>query len=152
VSIWRRCAPTGSRRSFWPRPPAPTRGLKAIAEASEGFVYAISRVGITGTRNRSRAMPLSSSRGCAPSPSHAESPSPWALASPTRSTCARSGEFADAAVIGSALVAMIEITKPSQAPAAIGRSSRGCAHEGGKDSSRLAACRRFRGGRRARHL
>jgi tryptophan synthase alpha chain len=30
-------------------------------------------------------------------------------------------EFADAAVIGSALVALIEITKPSQAPAAIGR-------------------------------
>jgi tryptophan synthase alpha chain len=31
------------------------------------------------------------------------------------------GEFADAAVIGSALVALIEITKPSQAAAAVGR-------------------------------
>jgi tryptophan synthase alpha chain len=31
------------------------------------------------------------------------------------------GKFADAAVIGSALVALIEISKSSQAPAAVGR-------------------------------
>jgi len=39
------------------------------------------------------------------------------------------GKFADAAVIGSALVALIEKSSPNEAPAAVGRLSRGCAHD-----------------------
>ena len=105
---------------FLAAPTSPDARLKAIAEASQGFVYAISRVGITGTQQNvasdaselvarlrvspSRGLPIAVGFGI----SNAEH---------VRAVAACS----DAAVIGSALVALIEITKPSQAPAAIGR-------------------------------
>ena len=47
---------------FLAAPTSPDARLKAIAGASQGFVYAISRVGITGTQQRSPATPRSSSR------------------------------------------------------------------------------------------
>ena len=45
------------RRSFWRRPPVPDERLKAIAANSKGFVYAISRVGITGKQQSLQPMP-----------------------------------------------------------------------------------------------
>ena len=76
---------------FLAAPTSPDARLKAIAEASQGFVYAISRVGITGTQQNvaSDASALVA-RLRVVHRSRAEFPSPSALASPMRSTCARS--------------------------------------------------------------
>ncbi len=103
---------------FLAAPTSPDARLKAIAGVSEGFVYAISRVGITGTQQkvagdaaelvsrlrRFTKLPIAVGFGI----SNAEH-------------VKAVGEFADAAIIGSALVALIEKSTPSEAPAAVGR-------------------------------
>ncbi|CAN5588921.1 tryptophan synthase subunit alpha [soil metagenome] len=91
--------------------------LKAIGESSQGFVYAISRVGITGTQDQIAGdatelvtrlkqftkLPIAVGFGI----SNAEH---------VRAV----GEFADAAIIGSAIVSLIERTAPEEAAAAVG--------------------------------
>ena len=103
---------------FLAAPTSPDARLKAIAAVSQGFVYAISRVGITGTQQKIAAdaselvsrlrrftsLPIAVGFGI----SNAEH---------VRAV----GEFADAAVIGSALVALIERTPQAEAAAAVGR-------------------------------
>ncbi len=90
---------------FLAAPTSPDERLKAIAEHSQGFVYAISRVGITGTQQsvaadatalvarirRWTTLPVAVGFGI----SNAEH-------------FAQVGEFADAAVVGSAIVELIE--------------------------------------------
>jgi tryptophan synthase alpha chain len=106
---------------FLAAPTSPDARLKAIAEASRGFVYAISRVGITGTqqtiagdaselvtRLRVFTQPLGIPIAVGFGISNAEH-------------VAAVGQFADAAIIGSALVALIEKTAPADAPAAVGK-------------------------------
>ncbi|MGI8770171.1 MAG: tryptophan synthase subunit alpha [Acidobacteriaceae bacterium] len=92
--------------------------LRRIAAASEGFVYAISRTGITGTQHsvatdahslvtRLRAytdLPIALGFGIS-NPAHV----------------AAVAEFADAAVIGSAIVALIEEASPADAAAIVGQ-------------------------------
>ncbi len=108
---------------FLAAPTSPDARLEAIARASlatgkTGFVYAISRVGITGTQQtvaddaaglvarlrRYTSLPIAVGFGI----SNAEH---------VRAV----GEFADAAVVGSALVALIERTEPADAARAIGQ-------------------------------
>jgi tryptophan synthase alpha chain len=103
---------------FLAAPTSPDARLKAIAAVSQGFVYAISRVGITGTQQKVAgdasdlvtrlrqftALPIAVGFGI----SNAEH-------------VKAVGEFADAAVIGSALVALIEKTPPAEAATAVGR-------------------------------
>ena len=106
---------------FLAAPTSPDVRLKAIAEASRGFVYAISRVGITGTqqkvagdaselvtRLRTFTEPLGIPIAVGFGISNAEH-------------VAAVAKFADAAVIGSALVALIEKTPRADAAAAVGR-------------------------------
>jgi len=102
---------------FLAAPTSPDARLKAIAENSQGFVYAISRVGITGTQvelasdaealvkrlKRFTKLPIALGFGIS-TPEHVR-----AVA-----------EFADAAVVGSAIVALIERTPPADAPRAVG--------------------------------
>jgi tryptophan synthase alpha chain len=102
---------------FLAAPTSPDARLKAIAGVSQGFVYAISRVGITGTQQqvagdaselvsrlrRFTKLPIAVGFGI----SNAEH-------------VKAVGEFADAAIIGSALVALIEKSAPAEAPKAIG--------------------------------
>ena len=102
---------------FLAAPTSPDVRLKAIAEASKGFVYAISRVGITGTRDtvasdapglvarlrQFTTLPIAVGFGIS-NAAHVKAV----------------GEFADAAVIGSALVALIEKSTPAEAPKAVG--------------------------------
>ena len=102
---------------FLAAPTSPDIRLKAIAENSRGFIYAISRVGITGTQTelasdaqtlverlkQFTALPIALGFGIS-TPAHVQ-----AVAG-----------FADAAVIGSALVALIEKTPPADAPQAVG--------------------------------
>jgi tryptophan synthase alpha chain len=103
---------------FLAAPTSPNVRLKAIAAVSQGFVYAISRVGITGTQQKVAGdaadlvarlrqfttLPIAVGFGI----SNAEH-------------VKAVGEFADAAVIGSVLVALIEKSSAVEAPAAVGR-------------------------------
>jgi tryptophan synthase alpha chain len=102
---------------FLAAPTSPDARLKAIAEHSQGFVYAISRTGITGTRTELAAdaqglverirqftsLPIALGFGVS-TPEHVKS----------------IGGFADAAVVGSAIVALVEKTPPADAPKAVG--------------------------------
>ncbi len=107
---------------FLAAPTSPDVRLKAIAAVSKGFVYAISRVGITGTQDKVASdapelvtrlrkfttLPIAVGFGIS-NAAHVQ-----AVA-----------EFADAAIIGSALVALIEKTAPAEAPKAVGDFIRG---------------------------
>ena len=102
---------------FLAAPTSPDKRLKAIAEASQGFVYAISRVGITGTQTelandaqglverikRFTKLPVALGFGVS-TPKHVQ-----AVA-----------QFADAAVVGSAIVALVEKTPAAEAAKAVG--------------------------------
>lgn len=103
---------------FLAAPTSTDKRLKAIAEVSEGFVYAISRVGITGAQQKVEGdaavlvrrlrqftkLPIAVGFGI----SNAEH---------VRAV----GEFADAAVIGSAIVALIEKSERNEAAEAVGK-------------------------------
>jgi tryptophan synthase alpha chain len=103
---------------FLAAPTSPDARLKGIAGVSRGFVYAISRVGITGTQQKVAgdaaelvgrlrqftSLPIAVGFGIS-NADHVKAV----------------GEFADAAVIGSALVALIEQTPPTEAASAVGR-------------------------------
>lgn len=106
----------GLKPIFLAAPTSSDHRLKMIADVSEGFVYAISRVGITGAQQdlasdarslvdrlrRFTRLPIAVGFGISNS-----------------DHVAAVGEFADAAVIGSAIVALIERSEPGKAPAAI---------------------------------
>jgi len=99
---------------FLAAPTSTDERLKSVAKHSRGFVYAISRTGITGTREevaadarvlvgRLRAftkLPIAVGFGVS-----------------NREQFAEAGEFADAAVIGSAIVQRIEQNKGREAEA-----------------------------------
>lgn len=107
---------------FLAAPTSPDERLQAIAGHSRGFVYAISRVGITGTQQsvaadaaalvarirRWTSLPVAVGFGI----SNAEH-------------FAQVGEFADAAVVGSAIVELIERSAPDAAPGAVARFIKG---------------------------
>jgi len=106
---------------FLAAPTSPDARLAAIAAASQGFVYAISRVGITGTQTTlaSDAAQLVARLRRFTEP--LDLPIALGFGISNAAHVAAVAEFADAAVIGSALVALIEQTPPPEAPAAIGR-------------------------------
>jgi len=103
---------------FLAAPTSPDERLKAIAENSRGFVYAISRVGITGTQvelasdaeglvarlRKFTKLPIALGFGV----SNAEHVKAVA-------------KFADAAVVGSAIVALVEKTPAADAALAVGK-------------------------------
>jgi tryptophan synthase alpha chain len=106
---------------FLAAPTSPEARLKAIAEASRGFVYAISRVGITGTQQTvaGDASDLVSRLRSFTEPLGIPIAVGFGISSAEH--VALVGQFADAAIIGSALVALIEKTAVADAPAAVGR-------------------------------
>jgi len=103
---------------FLVAPTSPDDRLERISAASQGFIYAISRTGITGAQKtltneaeqlvrrlrRFTKLPIAVGFGIS-SPEH----------------FAAVGEFADAAVVGSALVATIEQAGPKHAASSIAR-------------------------------
>ncbi len=107
---------------FLAAPTSPDERLERIAAVCQGFVYAISRTGITGARTslesdaeqlvrrlrRYTTLPIAVGFGIS-TPEH----------------FAAVGEFADAAVIGSALVATIEQAGPKHAASSIARFIQG---------------------------
>src|ERR1700761_6914202 len=103
---------------FLAAPTSPNARLKAIAGASQGFVYAISRVGITGTQQKVAG---DAAELVARLRQFTELPIAVGFGISNAEHVKAVGEFADAAIIGSALVALIEKTSPQDAPDAIGR-------------------------------
>jgi tryptophan synthase alpha chain len=107
---------------FLAAPTSPDARLEAIAAHSKGFVYAISRTGITGTRatvaadaaalvariKRWTSLPVAVGFGISNS-----------------EHVAQVAEFADAAVVGSAIVELIERSTPESGAPADGSSSVG---------------------------
>jgi tryptophan synthase alpha chain len=103
---------------FLAAPTSPDVRLQKIAAVTQGFVYAISRVGITGTQTqvasdaetlverlrKFTALPVAVGFGI----SNADH-------------VAAVGRFADAAVVGSAIVAVVEKSTPQEAPAAVAK-------------------------------
>jgi len=108
---------------FLAAPTSPDERLEAIATHSTGFVYAISRVGITGTQQtltsdaaalveRIRRWTGLAGKGL---------PVAVGFGISNAEHVAQVGRFADAAVVGSAIVELIEKSTPESAPGAVAR-------------------------------
>ncbi len=113
---------------FLAAPTSTDERLERIAALSEGFVYAVSRVGITGTQQtlaadaRSLVDRLRRYTGRRDTgPSDTRLPIALGFGVSNAGHVAALGEFADAAAIGSAIVALIETSAPLDAPAAVAR-------------------------------
>jgi tryptophan synthase alpha chain len=92
--------------------------LKAIATHSQGFVYAISRTGITGTQT---SLTSDAAQVVSRLKQFTKLPVALGFGISNAEHVKAVGEFADAAVIGSAIVQLIEKTAPEQAAAAVGK-------------------------------
>lgn len=107
---------------FLAAPTSPDARLQRVAEVSEGFIYAISRVGITGTQQQvagdARDLVARLRR-------YTQLPIALGFGISNAEHVAAVAQFADAAVVGSAIVALIEKSTPEQAPAAVGAFIRG---------------------------
>ena len=99
---------------FVAAPTSPDDRLQAIATHSEGFVYAISRVGITG---KQQSMTSDAASLVARIRRWTELPVAVGFGISNAQHVAQVAEFADAAVIGSAIVELIERSTPRRRPA-----------------------------------
>lgn len=103
---------------FLAAPTSPDARLKAIAEHSQGFVYAISRTGITGTQS---SLTDDASQIATRLRKFTQLPIAVGFGISNAQHVREVGKFADAAVVGSAIVHLIEKTAPEQAAAAVGK-------------------------------
>ncbi|HEY0785055.1 MAG TPA: tryptophan synthase subunit alpha [Acidobacteriaceae bacterium] len=103
---------------FLAAPTSPDARLKAIAEASRGFVYAISRLGITGA---SAAVESDAAQLVARIRRYTDLPVAVGFGISSAEHVEQVGLFADAAVLGSAIVSLIEQSTPADAPGVIAR-------------------------------
>lgn len=103
---------------FLAAPTSPDARLERIAALSKGFVYAISRVGITGTQ-QSLASDAESLVKRLRRYTHLPIAVGFGVSNAEHFSAV--GGFADAAVVGSALVAIIERSCPSEAPSSVAR-------------------------------
>jgi tryptophan synthase alpha chain len=115
---------------FLAAPTSPDERLKAIAAHSKGFVYAISRVGITGKQQSvaADAAALVERIRRWTGPADRGLPVAVGFGISNADHFAQVAEFADAAVIGSAIVELIERTSSEEresAPDAVARFIRG---------------------------
>jgi tryptophan synthase alpha chain len=107
---------------FLAAPTSSDHRLKMIANVSGGFIYAISRVGITGAQ---KDLASDARRLVERLRPFTQLPIAVGFGISTAEHVAAVGEFADAAVIGTAIVSLIEKADPGQAPAAIAAFLRG---------------------------
>jgi tryptophan synthase alpha chain len=103
---------------FLAAPTSPDERLKAIAEHSQGFIYAISRTGITGKQQNVAADAAALVERIR---RWSKLPVAVGFGISNADHFAQVGEFADAAVIGSAIVELIERSRPEQAPGDVSR-------------------------------
>jgi tryptophan synthase alpha chain len=90
---------------FLAAPTSTDERLKQIAKASTGFVYAVSRTGVTGAREQ---LPADARRLVQRLRKHTKLPIAVGFGISTAEQFAAVGEFADAGVVGSAIVETIE--------------------------------------------
>jgi tryptophan synthase alpha chain len=107
---------------FLAAPTSPDERLERIAAASQGFVYAISRVGITGTQ---QALASDAESLVKRLRRYTDLPIAVGFGVSNADHFAAVGEFSDAAVVGSAIVAIIEQAGRENAPSSIARFIRG---------------------------
>lgn len=103
---------------FLTAPTSTDERLARIAGVSEGFVYAISRLGITGTQQTLAADARSLVERVR---RYTNLPIALGFGVSNASHVAALSEFADAAVVGSAIVGLIEKSTPAEAPAVVAR-------------------------------
>ncbi len=107
---------------FLAAPTSPEVRLKAIAAVSQGFVYAISRTGITGTQ---KALATDAEELVKKLRKYTDLPIAVGFGVSNAEHVTALGEFADAAVVGSAIVATIEESPTGEEPAAVARFIKG---------------------------
>jgi tryptophan synthase alpha chain len=107
---------------FLAAPTSPDERLEAIATHSKGFVYAISRVGITG---KQQSMTADAETLVSRIRRWSKLPVAVGFGISTAEHVTRVGDFADAAVVGSAIVELIERSAPDAAPEAVARFIKG---------------------------
>ncbi|HEX3437114.1 MAG TPA: tryptophan synthase subunit alpha [Pseudacidobacterium sp.] len=107
---------------FLAAPTSPDERLQRIAQASQGFVYAISRTGITGTQQQ---LASDAEQLVKRLRNFTDLPIAVGFGISNAEHVAAVGEFADAAVVGSALVAIIEKSTREEAPSSIARFIKG---------------------------
>src|SRR6266852_5728649 len=100
---------------FLAAPTSTDERLKQIARASTGFVYAVSRTGVTGARKQ---LPEDARDLVGRVRKHTKLPIAVGFGISTAEQFASVGEFADAAVVGSAIVETIE-RNPGKEPEAV---------------------------------
>lgn len=107
---------------FLAAPTSPDERLEAIAKHSKGFVYAISRVGITGASVslEAEAEPLVQRLR-----KFADIPIAVGFGVSTADHVASVGKFADAAIIGSAIVKLVEEAPREEAASVVGNFVKG---------------------------
>ncbi len=113
---------------FLAAPTSPDRRLKKIAQACQGFVYAVSRTGVTGTQEQLAA----DARGLVERiRKFTRLPVAVGFGISSADQFVQVGEFADAAAVGSAIVQAVE-KNPGREPEAVAeliRSLRGGASQ-----------------------
>lgn len=107
---------------FLAAPTSPDERLEAIATHSKGFVYAISRTGITG---KQQSLTADAAALVARIRRWTGLPVAVGFGISTAEHVAQVAEFADAAVVGSAIVELIERSTPETAPGAVARFIKG---------------------------
>ena len=112
---------------FLAAPTSPDDRLEAIAAHSRGFVYAIARVGITGKQQAmtSDAAALVARVRASFASSRSKLPVAVGFGISNAQHVAQVAEFADAAVVGSAIVELIERSTPDTAPGEVSRFIKG---------------------------
>ena len=107
---------------FLAAPTSPDERLEAIATLSKGFVYAISRTGITG---KQQSLTGDAASLVARIRRWTRLPVAVGFGISNAEHVAQVAEFADAAVVGSAIVELIEKSTPETAPGAVARFIKG---------------------------
>ncbi len=99
---------------FLAAPTSTDERLKSIAEASSGFVYAVSRTGVTGTR---KELPEDAQKLVRRLRKSTKLPIAVGFGISVAEQFAAVGKYADAAVVGSAIVQVIERSPGTEAQA-----------------------------------
>jgi tryptophan synthase alpha chain len=107
---------------FLAAPTSPEKRLQAVAAASQGFIYAISRTGITG---KQKELTTDAEELVKKLRKYTDLPIAVGFGVSTAEHVTALGQFADAAVVGSAIVATIEESPVGEEPAAVARFIKG---------------------------
>ena len=111
----------GLKPIFLIAPTSPDKRIAAIVEQSQGFIYAVSRTGVTGQQKNIAADAAALVERIRKWAHWTKLPVAVGFGISNAEHVAQVAQFADAAVIGSAIVELIERSTPEQAPGAVAR-------------------------------